>query len=151
MTLDSLEPGLRLKHHTSAIGATIDGLDLANTTSATTFTAISNAFKMNRLLVFKNQNLTVEQQINFSKRFGFLETFPTPEDRAEGHENVLRVTNIEQDSNKIKSMDNPVHLSFTIGTSNWHIDSSYRKIPSAASILYAIEIPLHGGDTMFTA
>ena len=149
MLHNSTEPKLKVVRHTSGIGATINGVDLTNPTSTATFTALNNAFKRYRLLVFKKQKLSVKQQITFSQLFGNLETFPTPEDRAEGHENVLRVTNIERDSDRIKPIDDPVHRSFTIGTSTWHIDSSFRRIPSAASILYAIEIPDEGGDTMF--
>ena len=91
----------------------------------------------------------VSQQITFSKCFGTLENFPDPKDQAEGHKTVLRVTNIDRKTDAIKPVDEPGHKSFTLGTSAWHIDSSFRTLPSKASILYALEIPEKGGDTMF--
>ena len=100
MNFDSTSK-LTIKNHISSIGATIDGIDLENTKNTETLKALFNAFTMHRLVVLKRQRLTVKQQIKFSRLFGPLENFPTPEDRAEGNENVLRVTNIERDSNKI--------------------------------------------------
>lgn len=133
----------------SEIGAEVTGVDLSGPLSAEAVSTITEAFGKYRILLFTGQSITVEQQIAFSQIFGALEEFPTPEDRAEGYRTVLRVTNIERDTGKIKSLDDPVHRSFTLGTSSWHIDSSFRMLPSAASFLYAIEIPDDGGDTMF--
>ena len=143
------EQSLNITPHTSAIGVTVDCINLSKKMNTATFQLLSKAFEKHRLLVLKGQRLTVEQQISFSQMFGSLEEFPTPEDRAEGHKNVLRVTNIDQDSGNIKPVDDPAHRSFTLGTSTWHIDSSFRKIPSRASILHGLEIPEEGGDTIF--
>lgn len=131
------------------IGAEIDGIDLATPLSEEDFTALTDAFNKHRILVFRDQHLTAGQQVAFSERFGKLEDFPDPKDQADGFKTVLRVTNIDRATGNIKPVDDPGHKSFTLGTSSWHIDSSFRTLPSKASMLYAIEMPDEGGDTMF--
>ena len=131
------------------IGAEVTGIDLTGALQLDSFEILRNALDDQRLLIFRNLRWTVSQQIAFSKSFGTLENFPDPKDQAEGHKTVLRVTNIDRKTNAIKPVDEPGHKSFTLGTSAWHIDSSFRTLPSKASILYALEIPEKGGDTMF--
>ena len=131
------------------IGAEVTGIDLTEALQLDSFEILRNALDDHRLLIFRNLRWTVAQQIAFSKNFGTLENFPDPKDQAEGHKTVLRVTNIDRKTNAIKPVDEPGHKSFTLGTSAWHIDSSFRTLPSKASILYALEIPKKGGDTMF--
>jgi alpha-ketoglutarate-dependent taurine dioxygenase len=131
------------------IGAEITGTDLSEPLTAANRAAIGDAFDTYRLLVFRDQFLTVDQHVAFSEHFGRLENFPDPKDMADGHKTVLRVTNIDRATNRLKPVDDPGHKSFTLGTSDWHIDSSFRTLPSKASMLYAIEMPTEGGDTMF--
>ena len=131
------------------IGADISDIDLSQPLSAEDFAALTDAFNKHRVLVFRDQNLSADQQVAFSEHFGALEDFPDPKDRADGHKTVLRVTNVDRATDRIKPVDDPGHKSFTLGTSDWHIDSSFRTLPSKASMLYAIEMPDEGGDTMF--
>ena len=144
-----MSPEIRIHTHEGAIGAAVTGLDLSREMSAAAFDSIMEAFEKYRLLVFRNQSLTTEQHVAFSQRFGELEDFPDPKDQADGFKTVLRVTNIRKDTGDIKPIDDPGHKSFTLGTSAWHIDSSFRTYPSRASALYAIEVPAEGGGTMF--
>ncbi len=131
------------------IGAGMSGIDLSRPLGDGAFRLINETFEQYRLLVFHGQALSVKQQVAFSERFGRLEKFPDPKDQAEGYETVLRVSNIDRDTGNIKPVDDPGHKSFTLGTSSWHIDSSFRTLPSRASLLYGKEIPAEGGDTMF--
>ena len=133
----------------SGIGAKIVGIDLSIPLSAAGLTLLKDAFDRHRILLFCDQHLTTKQQVTFSQQFGKLEDFPDPKDQADGFKTVLRVTNIDHATGKIKPVDDPGHKSFTLGTSSWHIDSSFRTLPSKASMLYAIEMPAEGGDTMF--
>lgn len=140
---------LTITPRTTEIGAEIDGIDLSQPLTADDFAALTEAFNEHRILVFREQHLTTDQQVAFSEKFGRLEDFPDPKDQADGHKTVLRVTNIDRATGNIKPLDDPGHKSFTLGTSSWHIDSSFRTLPSKASMLYAIEMPDEGGDTMF--
>lgn len=132
------------------VGVELRGIDLSRPVSAADLALWKRAFEIHRVLLFRGQHFTVEQHIAFSRLFGALEDFPDPKDQAEGYPMVLRVSNIERDTGRIKPVDEPGHKSFTLGTSGWHIDSSYRRVPSKASFLFAVEIPADGGgDTMF--
>ena len=146
---DLTSPDISVSRREDGIGAEVSGVDLSLPLSSEAFAAINEGFERYRLLVFCKQDLSVKQQVEFSERFGRLEEFPDPKDQAEGYETVLRVSNIERVSGNIKPVDDPGHKSFTLGTSSWHIDSSFRTLPSRASMLYGKEIPAAGGDTMF--
>ena len=131
------------------IGAEVGGANLSAPLTEAVFEKLRDAFDTHRLLIFRDVRWTVDQQIAFSEKFGTLEDFPDPKDQAEGRKTVLRVTNIDRTTDTIKPVDDPGHKSFTLGTSSWHIDSSFRTLPSKASVLYALEMPEEGGDTMF--
>ncbi|MBT7030905.1 MAG: TauD/TfdA family dioxygenase [Rhodospirillaceae bacterium] len=130
-------------------GAEIRGLDLSQPLSDTDFEAWSDAFAKYRLLLFRDQHFSEDQHVEFSKHFGGLEDFVDSKDQVNSHTDILRVSNIWQDTDAIKPVDDPGHKSFTLGTSGWHIDSSFRKVPGKASLLFAIEIPPEGGGTGF--
>lgn len=130
-------------------GAELWGLDLSKPISDALFEEWRAAFEKYSVLTIPGQTFTTEQQIEFSKRFGPLEPFPDEKDQVDGEPTVIRVSNIDRDSGAIKPVDDPGHKSFTLGTSGWHTDSSYRRIPSHGSLLYAVEVPPKGGDTLF--
>lgn len=140
---------LTITPRSPGIGAEVGGIDLSVPLSDDDFDALKEAFDEYRILIFRNQHLTTAQHVAFSQRFGTLEDFPDPKDQADGFKTVLRVTNIDRATDAIKPVDDPGHKSFTLGTSSWHIDSSFRTLPSKASMLYALEMPDEGGDTMF--
>ena len=135
---------LSITPRATGIGAEVAGIDLSRPVSDSAFEKLREAFDTYRLLIFRDQHWSVDQQVAFSERFGKLEDFPDPKDQAEGHETVLRVTNIDRATGNIKPVDDPGHKSFTLGTSAWHIDSSFRTLPSKASMLYALEMPRRG-------
>ena len=142
-------PDITITPRRAGIGAEVRGINLAAPLPVSDFDRLRDAFDYYRLLIFRDEHWTVDQQIAFSEKFGTLEDFPDPKDQAEGRKTVLRVTNIDRATDTIKPVDDPGHKSFTLGTSSWHIDSSFRTLPSKASVLYALEMPEDGDDTMF--
>lgn len=131
------------------IGAEIRGTALNLEMPLPTLQKTLDAFATYRLLLFRDQSLTPEQHVAFSQRFGALENFIDFKDQYAGIPELLRVSNIDQETDQIKDVDEPGHKSFTIGTSAWHADSSYKEVPSRASLLYSIEVPDGGGETEF--
>ena len=67
------------------VGAEISGVDLSKPLDNNTFTQIAKAFFDNEVVFFRNQKLTPEQHIAFSRRFGVLEQHVRKESRLEGH------------------------------------------------------------------
>ncbi len=123
------------------MGAEMIGADLSQPMDDTAFGHIRQAWlTSNGVMVFRDQDLTPEQHIEFSRRFGPLEKHVLAKYLLPGYPEIYRV------SNKVK--DGVPQGREKAGT-YWHSDLSYMKPPALASLLYGIEIPPIGGDTLF--
>jgi len=129
------------------IGAEISGVDLTRPLTDEMFEQIAKIFFDNEVAFFRNQQITPEQQIAFTARFGYLEHHVRKENRLAGHPEILIVSNILNDQGKAIGSQDAGRF--------WHSDLSYKKEPSMLSALYAIEVPLKDGrimgDTNFTS
>jgi taurine dioxygenase len=125
-------------------GAQIRDVDL-RTLDDQDFSRIYQAWLEHSVLLFRAQNLTDDDLIAFSSRFGGLDLAPIQESGrrfVEGHPELYVVSNV---------MENGVPIgSLGAGEATWHTDMSYLLDPPKASILYALEVPASGGDTHFT-
>jgi taurine dioxygenase len=119
-----------------ALGAEVRGLDLARPLDAATFAAVHAAYLAHQVLVFRDQRLTPDQQLAFSRRFGTLLRLPyiAP---LPAHPEIIAVLK-EADERNISTFG---------GT--WHSDFSFLERPPSASLLYALEVPARGGDTIW--
>lgn len=127
-----------------ALGAQITGVDLSLPLSAATFEQVVNIFHDNAVVVFRNQRLTSEQQIAFSKRFGDIDINVRSRFTKPGFPEIFIVSNI---------VENGQPIGVTDAGRYWHTDHCYVKEPSRCSLLYAIEVPRQKGtvlgDTLF--
>ena len=128
----------------AALGAEIV-VDLSRAIDDRTFTELEGIFHDNIVVFFRDQHLTNEQHIAFSRRFGELEIhivkkYLLPEDPE-----ILLVSNIKNNAGE--------HIGLADAGFTWHSDTSYRKNPSRCSLLYAKEVPHRDGkplgDTVF--
>lgn len=124
---------LDLRRLSGALGAEVAGVDLARL-GDDDVTAIRRAFVEHHVLVFRDQDLTPEQQIAFGRHFGELDTHPFVEMNDE-HGEILDVVTEPDDV-----------LNFGGG---WHTDLTFLDEPDLGSILYAVDVPEAGGDTLF--
>jgi len=125
------------------LGAEIRGVDLRAVTDAD-FAAIQRAWNDYSVLVFRGQQLTDNDLIAFSRRFGDLDWAPIQETGrrfVEGHPEIYVVSNVIVNGEPIGSLG--------AGEASWHTDMSYLEIPPKASMLYALEVPPIGGNTYF--
>jgi len=125
------------------LGAEIQGVDL-RTISNADFTAIHQAWNDYSVLLFREQHLTDDDLIVFSRRFGDLDWAPVQESGrrfVEGHPEIYVVSNVIVDGEPIGSLG--------AGEATWHTDMSYLDDPPKASMLYALEVPPSGGNTYF--
>ncbi|MCB1691078.1 MAG: TauD/TfdA family dioxygenase [Halioglobus sp.] len=115
------------------LGAEISGVDLREPLDSQTFDEIHAALLAYRVIFFRDQDITSEQQMAFARRFGELEEHPfIPSDAPDSE--VVRFDKDEK----------------MVGVENlWHSDVSWREIPSLGSILRARVVPDVGGDTLF--
>ena len=127
----------------AVLGANVQGIDL-RALDADTFAAVHRAWIDYQVLIFRDQKLTDEELVAFSRRFGDLDEAPVQETGrrcVEGHPEIYVVSNVVKDGVAIGSLG--------AGEAVWHTDMSYLPAPPKASVLYAIEVPAHGGDTSF--
>jgi taurine dioxygenase len=125
-----------------ALGAEVSGVDISQPIDDRTLSEINRAFLENCVLVFRDQPLTREQHVAFSRRFGELDN-----NLARGaHMRVPEVPEI------FLVTAEPVPRGQASGGvigDVWHTDNSHLPVAAAASLLRAIELPDVGGDTMF--
>ena len=116
------------------LGAEIRGLDLSRPLDDGTIRDVREAFVEHHVVVFRDQALTSEQQMAFGRQFGELDVHPFVEGQAEFPE-VLDV---------ITEPDDRVNFG-----GGWHTDVTFLEQPDLGSVLYAIDLPPVGGDTLF--
>ncbi len=127
------------------------GDDLAGNSGDNLFGEIRQAWlDAGGLMVIRDQDITQEEQIGFPRRFGPLfhdEGQPPLQDTVSRYLHP-KYPQLYRVSNKVDAKGEPQGRA-RAGT-YWHSDVSFRDRPAHASVLYAIEIPPHGGDTIFT-
>jgi taurine dioxygenase len=121
----------------NALGAKISGVDLGNI-DAGTATKIRNSFHEHQVLLFRDQDISMEQHISFSKKFGPLEVHISKDSLHKDHEEILLVSNMKK---------NGEYVGVENAGDAWHSDLSYMPEPSLGSLLYALEVSEIGGDT----
>ena len=133
---------LTIKKLTPAVGAEIANVDLSHLSDAE-FSQIEQAWNRHSALLFRDQKLTDDDLLAFSRRFGELDPPPVQEhgrQSPEGYPEVYVVSNVLDDKGA------PIGA-LGAGEAVWHTDMSYLPLPPDASMLYALEIPPSGGDT----
>ncbi len=130
-----------------AIGARVDGVDLAAGVGDDDFAAIRQAWLDRCVILFRNQTLTPGQLTAFAARFGPLE--PPP-----GSEKDLRADSGADEAKDMWIISNVVENGKPIGAlgageAEWHSDMTYLDVPPTASVLYGHEVPAHGANTWY--
>lgn len=126
--------GMELLPLTGRLGAEVRGVDLSESLDDDTVAAIRAAFNEHHVLFFRAQSWDPDQQLAFGRRFGELDTHPFVEGN-ETHPELLDV---------ITEPDDVVNFG-----GGWHTDVTFLPEPDLGSILYAVEVPAVGGDTLF--
>ncbi len=128
----------------TSLGAEVTGVDLSRPLDADTVSAVRAAWLEHLVLVFRDQDLSEQDQIRFSRHFGPLGGRKRQDARPEGdqvHPAVMLVSNIRKDGKPIGSLPD--------GEMMFHSDGAFTDQPYKATILHAIEVPRSGGDTLF--
>lgn len=131
---------IEIRPFDAPLGAEVLGLDLWRPLSAADFARIHRAHLDYHVLVFRDQRITPDEQVAFSKRFGPLQIHVLHQFGLAGHPEVLIVSNITENGKPI-GLGDAGHF--------WHSDLSYKDKPSLGSLLHAQELPAVGGDTLF--
>jgi taurine dioxygenase len=127
----------------AALGATLSGVDLRDLDDAA-FARIMQAWHDHSVLLFRDQTLSDQELIAFSRRLGDLDWAPIQETGrrfVEGLPEIYIVSNVRVQGKPIGSLGD--------GEAVWHTDMSYLEVPPKASMLYSLEVPPKGGNTSF--
>ena len=139
--MDTRTAPFRYRRFAAPLGAEIVGLDLARPLDDAAFAAVRQAFLDSEgVLVLRDQRITPEQHIAFSRRFGPLMIHVLRQFLLPGHPEILLVSNVIENGKPVGLGDAGRY---------WHSDLSYVAEPSLGSLLHAQEIPPEGGDTSF--
>ena len=118
-----------------AVGAEVRGVDL-NSLDSTTLAKLRTVFAQHSVLFFRDQQLTPDAHIALAQHWGRI--------------NINRFFTPVENYPQIAEVRKEPEQKFNIG-GGWHTDHSYDQIPALGSLLYAKEVPAHGGDTLFAS
>jgi len=123
-----------------ALGIEIIGVDLREPVSDVLFPRILDAWHQGLVILFRDQHLSEDDQVAFAERFGpiarstrghFLGKNPA----------IMLISNIREDGKQIGALPD--------GEMQFHTDQCHQERPAMATMLYAVEVPSVGGNTLF--
>jgi taurine dioxygenase len=119
-------------------GVEIQGLDLSRQLAPATVAAILAALHRHLVILFRGQKLDPAGLVRFSRHFG--EPIPHVLDhlRLPGYPEIFTLSNAPERPEEVRN-----------GAAYWHTDQSYEAEPASATMLYALEVPRVGGETLF--
>ena len=130
----------------------VSGVDLAQPLSAADHDAIAAAIDSYAVVVFHDQRLTDDQQIDFARHFGPIHS-SAQKARHRGikhrlaRDEIADISNLDGDS-QVLDVNHRRRLDW-LANRLWHTDASFRAVPGALSMLYAHVVPPEGGNTEF--
>ncbi len=130
----------------------VSGIDITKPISREDVEAIEAGMDQYAVLVFRDQDITDEQQLAFTLNFGELESYTTPGHIRKRDEHrlgpgIADFSNLDKHGN-IMSPEDRVWF-FKLGDRLWHSDSSFRPVPAKYSLLSGRIIPSWGANTEF--
>lgn len=143
---DNFSMPIQVKPTGAALGAEITGADLTKPLDDASFAQIRAAFYQHEVIYFRGQELSDEDHIRFSARFGELRKLKLTSQLHVDHPEIFVISNIKKDGKHIGSYDAGIF---------WHTDGAYLANPHAVSALRALEVPTVDGrvlgDTNFAS
>jgi taurine dioxygenase len=124
-----------------ALGIEVAGIDLARPLEDAGFRRIESAWHAGLILLFRNQKLGEAEQAAFGARFGELGKVLNKHDGRGTHPGVMYISNIVENGKLIGALPD--------GEMYFHSDQCYTERPAMGTMLYAMEIPSRGGNTLF--
>lgn len=137
-------PGIKIVPTGAPVGADVIGVDLSQPLADDTFRAIHEAWMQHLVLRFRGQNLTKDQMLAFSRRFGELDRAPI---NSRGTPWLADYPDMAVMSNILVGGDPIGSLGY--GEAVWHTDMSYQEVTPTGALLYGVEVTKAGGETGF--
>jgi taurine dioxygenase len=106
----------------------------------TDFRSVWDAFFACQVLVFRSQRLDAAEFLGFARRFGRPEPHVIDQFHHPEHADILILSNVRRGGKPVGLADAGTYF---------HTDYSYLEVPARATLLYSIQVPRAGGDTLF--
>jgi taurine dioxygenase len=133
-------PPLATRSLSPALGLEVLGIDLSKPISPALAAQLEAAWHEGLVLLLRDQNLTEEDEVRFAECFGPLAMTLNVHHTGK-HPATMLISNIRKDGKPIGALPD--------GEMQFHTDQCYIERPAKASMLYAIEVPRVGGNTLF--
>jgi taurine dioxygenase len=133
-------PPLATRPLSPALGLEVLGVDLRQPIGGELAAQLEDVFHRGQIILLRDQQLSEEDEVRFAECFG--ELARTLNVHATGkHPATMLISNIRKDGKPIGALPD--------GEMQFHTDQCYVERPAKASMLYAIEVPRTGGNTLF--
>jgi taurine dioxygenase len=131
---------LQTKPLSPGFGLETSDVDVSKPLSDAAFDEIERTFFQGQVLVLRAQSLTPAQYVAFACRFGPPEPHVIDQFHHPADPNILILSNRKNDGQPVGLADAGTYF---------HTDYSYLQVPARATMLYSIEVPQSGGNTLF--
>jgi len=126
----------------SHVGAEVRGVNLASELDASVASELYAAWLKHHVLVFRGQNLTAADQLRFTLLFGEIQPPRSRAGERDPNNPVLYIGNVTVDGQRGELPE---------GDMQFHADQCYYENPAKGAVLYALEVPSRGGNTLFAS
>jgi taurine dioxygenase len=130
---------MEFRKFSAGFGIEVNGVDLSRLEEKD-FKKIEQAFYQHQVLVARSQKLTAQQFLDFARRFGQPEPHVIDQFHHPEHADILILSNVQKNGQPTGLADAGTYF---------HTDYSYLEVPARATMLYSIQVPKAGGDTLF--
>lgn len=124
----------------AGFGVEVHGLDLSRPLPTPVFQELRDLFFRHQVLVVKSQKLKAQEFLAFANCFGKPEPHVIDQFHHPEHADILILSNVLKDGRPTGLADAGTYF---------HTDYSYLEVPARATMLYSIQVPKRGGDTLF--
>lgn len=129
-----ISESMQVRPLAGALGAEVLGVDLRNGGDNSTWADLHQVFLDNHVIAVRGQDLSLDDLMAVGRRFGEPHEYPF----AQGIEGYPYIHDVVKEPGETKNFG-----------SDWHSDTTYLDKPPRATLLYALQTPAHGGDTLY--
>ena len=140
-TLQKKSDSFAVRPLSPALGAEILGVDLRDPIDGALKQKLLDAWQQHLVLLLRDQTLDEDTQVRFAETFGTLARTTSGRAFSAKHPSVMLVSNIREDGKPIGALPD--------GEMHFHTDQCHQATPAKATLLYALEVPSKGGNTLF--
>jgi taurine dioxygenase len=140
-TLPKTSGSFAVRPLSAALGAEILGVDLRDPIDEILKQNLLDAWHRHLVILLRDQALDEDAQVRFAETFGTLAKTTSGRAFSAKHPSIMLVSNIREDGKPIGALPD--------GEMHFHTDQCHQAMPAKATLLYAIEVPSQGGNTLF--